>query len=172
MRFVVGLLTVLLVFTLSCNGGSESSSDPVSVVRLRLGEKVYEECRFAGDISQYPVDYSTDQENCLQAVRIGPLSLDELDQMKRDEPLFWENSSPYQQSLVGERIDGECSFDTPFVRAFLTFSETESTDRTNCTMIVNVGPVTEEQIEGVQRLGGTTESETAVPAPSGSVPGQ
>ena len=173
MRLIIGLLLALMVLILSCNGDAgKSSSDPVSLARIRIGEKANGECRFDDDLSKYPVTYSGVWADCLQAVTIGPISTTELEQMKRDEPSFWEKSSPYKQSLLGVRIDGECNFDTPFVRAFLAFSETESTDRTNCIMIVNVGPVTEKQIEEVQRLGGTTESETAVPASSEPVPGQ
>lgn len=172
-RLIIGLLLALMVLTLSCNGdATSSSSDPVSVARIRMGEKANGECRFDNDLSKYPVSYSGVWGDCLQAVTIGPMSMTELERMKRDEPSFWENSFPYQQSLLGERIDGECNFDTPFVRAFLAFSETESTDRTNCIMIVNVGPVTEKRIEDVQRLGGATESATAAPAPSEPVPGQ
>ena len=182
MRIIIGLMALLLMSLVACNtgksaeeapaNGSPAPSDPVSLARIRMGEKVNGQCTFGDGLSRYPVTYSGVSEDCLQGVTIGPLSVAELDQMKRDEPSFWEKSSPYQQSLLGERIDGECNFDTPFVRAFLAFSETESTDRTNCIMIVNVGPVTENQIEEVQHLGGTTESVTPAPAPSEPVPGQ
>ena len=173
MRLIIGLLLALMVLTLSCNGDAgKSSSDPVSVARIRMGEKASGECRFDDDLSKYPVTYSGVSGDCLQAVTIGPMSMTELERMKQDVPLFWEKSSPYQYALVGDRIDGECNFDTPFVRAFLEFSETVSTDQTDCVMIVDTGPFTEKQIEEVQRLGSTTESQTAVPAPSEPVPGQ
>lgn len=170
-RLITVLLAALLAMAVSC--GSDdlgSSSDPVSVVRLRLGEKVEGGCRFLEDISLYPVAYRTNHENCWQAVTIGPLGRAELEEMKQDVPLFWEKSSPYQQALVGERIDGECKFDSPAVRAYLEFSTTASTDWEDCIMIVDVGPVTEEQVEAVQRPGGTHSSETALPAPSSPVP--
>ena len=167
---VAGLLAALLALIVSCGG--ESSSEPVSVVRMRQGDMVNGECRFTEDISRYPVTYSTNPEDCWQAVRIGPLSLDELERMKQDVPLFWEESSPYIYGLVGEWIDGECDFDTPAVRAFLEFSEIVSTDATNCRMTVETGPVTQRQLDEVQRLAGATESATAVPAQTEPVPGQ
>ena len=171
MWLVIGLLAVLLALTLSCGGG-ESSSDPVTVVRLRSGEKIDGECRFAEDISQYPATYSMVSEDyCQQAVNIGPLSLDELERMKQDEPLFWGMSSPYQQVLPGEWIDGECKFDHPAVQAFLEFSETVSTDWTACQRLVNMGPATEKQIEELNHLGNTV-SETAVPVPVETEPAQ
>ncbi len=180
MQPVIGLLAALVVFAVSCSSGEEttrdatdgsgSSSDPVAVVRIRQGERVDGQCRFGEDISQYPVTYSAYSEDCLQAVRIGPLGRGELDQMKQDLPLFWENSSPYQQVLVGEWIDGECEFTSPGVRAFLDVSEIVSADQTSCQMIVEMRPVTQKQIEEINRLGG--ESATAVPAPPVAVPGR
>ena len=169
MQLVVGLLTALLTLTVSCGGG-ETSSEPVSVVRMRQGDMVNGECVFGDGPSRYPASYSGVSEDCLQAVNISPLSLDELEQMKREETLFWEQSSPYQYALLGQWIDGDCEFDTPYVRAFLEFSEIASTDRTECMVIVDTGPFTEKQIQEVQRLG--TVSESAVPAPSEPVPGQ
>ena len=163
------MVAALLALTVSCSG--ESSSDPVSVVRMRQGDVVNGECRFTEDISQYPVTYSTNPEDCWQAVRIGPLSLDELERMKQDVPLFWEKSSPYQYGLAGEWIDGACNFDTPAVQAFLEFSEIVSTDRTNCHMIIDMGPATQKQLDEIQRLG-ATESETAVPGATERIPGQ
>ena len=115
--------------------------------------------------------YSGVSEDCYQAVGIGPLGPDELEQMKRDEPSFWEKSLPYQQALVGERIDGECDFSSPAVQAYLAFSEPTSTDWTNCIMTVDVGPATERQIEEVERHGSTA-SEAAVPATPEPAPGQ
>ena len=181
MRLIIGLLALLLISIVACGIGKdtedvpensgEATSDPVSMVRIRMGDKVDGECIFDDDLSQYLVTYLGVSGDCLQAVRIGPLSLAELDQMKRDEPSFWEKSSPYQQSLVGEWIDGKCDFSGPAFQAFLEFSETASTDWTNCIMIVDMGPVTERQIEEVQRLGSTV-SETAAPAPPEPVPGQ
>ena len=138
---------------------------------MRLGEKVDRECRFAEDMSRYPVTFRTNPENCSQAVSIGPLSRAELEQMKQDIPLFWEKSSPYRQALVGERIDGECKFDSPAVQAYLEFSTTASTDWENCIMMVDVGPVTEGQVEAVERLGSRS-SEPAVPASPAPVPDQ
>ena len=167
---VIGLLAVLLAAAVACGGNDgQSSSEPVSVVRLRTGEKIDGECRFGEDISQYPVTYSTTSEDCRQAVGIGPLSLDELERMKQDVPLFWENSSPYQQALVGESVDGECRFDHPAVQAFLEFSEIVSTDKRSCLMIVEMGPATQMQLDEVQRHG-NTESSTAVPARAEPVP--
>ena len=156
-------VATLLATSMACVGDdSGSSSDPVSVVRMREGEKIAGECRFEVDISRYPVSYRTDQENCWQAVTIGPLAMTDLVEMKQDVPLFWENSLPYRQALVGERVDGQCTFNNPAVQAYLEFSETASTDWESCIMIVDVGPVTEQQIEEVQRLGNTGSS-TAVP---------
>lgn len=172
MRLIIGLLAALLAMAVSCGGDDTgSSSDRVSVARIRTGDKVSGECKFNNDLSKYPVTYSTVSEDCYQAVTIGPLSMVELEQMKLDVPSFWEESSSYQQALVGERIDGECKFDSPAVRAYLEFSEPASTDWDGCVMIIEVGPATERQIEEVQRLG-TTRSETAVPAPSDPVPSQ
>ena len=174
MRLIIGLLAVLPIFIVACGtgkgtedsltNGGEAPSDPVSVARIRMGEKINGECIFDDAITKYPVTFSGVAENCLQAVSIGPLSLAELEQMKRDEPSFWGKSSPYQQSLVGEWIDGKCDFSNPAVQAFLEFSENPSTDWTNCIMIVDVGPATVKQIEEVQRFG-RSRSETAVPAP-------
>ena len=163
MRIIAGLLAPLLVLAVACGEGGESSSDPVSVVRIRSGERVGGECRFADDLSQYPVTYSGVSDDCVQAVTIGPLAPAELEDMQRQESSFWERSFPYQQALVGEWIDGECDFSHPAVQAYLEFSEIVSTDETNCVMIVDVGPVTERQIEGVERHGSVS-SETAVPA--------
>ena len=172
MRLITGLLLALMALTLSCGGDvGNLSSDPVSVTRIRIGEKVDGECRFGDDLSKYPVSYSGVSDDCAQAVTIGPLTLTELEQMKLDAPLFWEESFPYQQALVGDRIDGECKFDSPAVRAYLEFSETVSTDWDSCVMIVDVGPATDKQIEEVQQFG-TTKSETAVPATSEPVPGE
>ena len=181
MRPFIGSVAVLIVLAVSCGaeestrGGARdwrgASSEPVSVARIRQDEKIAGECRFGADISQYPVTYFSPSEDCRQAVRIGPLGADELEQMKREEPLFWGKSSPYQQALVGQRTGGECEFSYPAVQAFLEFSEIASTDWTNCVMIVDVGPATRKQIEEVQRLG-TTKSSTAVPAPSAPVPGR
>ena len=175
MRLILGLLALLLTPIVACgagegmkdapgNGSQRPSDDPVSVARIRTGEKVDGQCIFGEDLSQYPVTYFGVSEDCQQAVNIGPLSLAELNQMKRDKPLFWEKSSSYRQSLVGEWIDGKCDFSKPAVQAFLQFSETVSTDWANCVMIVDVGPATEKQIEEVQRLGRVS-SATAVPAP-------
>ena len=163
MRLVFGLLAVLLALTLSCGDIGESSSDPVRVVRIRAGEKIDGECRFTEDLSKFPVTYRTNPENCFQAVTIGPLTGTELERMKQDVPLFWEESSPYQQALVGESVDGECRFDHPAVQAYLEFSEIVSTDKTDCLMIVEMGPATQMQLDEVQRHG-NTESSTAVPA--------
>lgn len=163
MRLIAGLFVPLLVLTVSCGDGGESSSDPVSVVRVRSGEKVGGECRFGDDLSQYPVTYSGISDDCVQAVTIGPLTLAELEDMQRQESSFWENSFPYQQALVGEWIGGECDFSHPAAQAYLEFSEIASTDLENCVMIVDVGPVTEKQIEKVERHGSVS-SETAVPA--------
>ena len=166
------LLAAFLTAAVSCGGDdAKPSSDPVSVARIRSGEKINGECSFADDLSKYPVTYSNASEDCWQAVSIGPLSLDELEQMKQDEPLFWGKSSPYRQVLVGEWIDGECKFDHPAVQAVLEFSETVSTDWTACQRLVNMGPATEKQIEELQSHG-ATESESAVPDPSKAVPGQ
>ena len=174
MRLIVNLLAALIVFTISCGpekAAEQSASDPVSVVRIRQGEKIGGECRFAEDISQYPVTPWPPSENCFEAVTIGPIQRDALEQMKRDRPLFWENSYPWQQALVGEWMDGECRFTSPAVQAYLEFSEPASTDMENCVMIVDVGPATEKEIEAVQ-LHGSVSSETAVPAPSVPARGQ
>ena len=171
MRLIAGLLSLLLVLTLSCGERGESSSESVSVARIRVGEKVDGRCGFGDDLSQYPVTYSGISADCVQAVSIGPLTLAELEDMQRQESSFWENSFPYQQALVGEWIDGECQFTSPTVRAYLEFSEPSSTDLENCVMIVDVGPVTEKQIEEVERHGSVS-SETAVPVavPATTVP--
>ena len=181
MRPFIGSVAVLIVLAVSCGaeestrGGARdwrgASSAPVSVARIRQGEKIAGECRFGADISQYPVTYFSPSEDCRQAVRIGPLGADELEQMKRDVPLFWEESYPYHQVLLGERIDGECDFTSPAIRAFLGVSEVVSIDRASCLMYVEMGPATQKQIDEVQRFG-TTESLTAVPAPSAPVPGR
>lgn len=171
MRFITGPFLALMALILSCGGGGNLSSDPVSVARIRIGEKVDGECRFDDDLSKYPVSYSGVSEGCAQAVTIGPLSLTELEQMELDAPLFWKESFPYRQTLLGEKVDGECKFDSPAVRAYLEFSETVSRDWDSCVMTVDIGPVTEKQIEKVQRFG-TTKSETPVPAASESVPGE
>ena len=172
MPLVIGLLAMMLVSIVAgvaCGG--DAASDQVSVARMRLGEKVDGQCIFGDDLSQYPVTYSEVSEDCWQAVGIGPLTPAELDRMKREESSFWQNSSPYRQSLVGELIDGKCDFSGPAVQAYLEFSETVSTDRTRCVMLVEVGPATEKQIDKVQRFG-TTLSSTAVPATTVPVPGQ
>ena len=130
-----------------------------------MGELVGGDCRFSDDLSSYPVEYSNVSDNCYQAVTIGPLTMTHLEEMKRDEPSFWENSFPYRQAFVGEWIDGECKFESPAVRKYLEFSTAVSTDEESCTMIVDVGPATEEQIWAVQRRGSTS-SETPVHAPS------
>ncbi len=173
MRLNIGLLALLLISIAACGIGNsgETPTDPVSVTRIRMGENVNGECTFEDVLTKYPVTYSGVSEDCYQAVSIGPVTLSELEQMKRDEPSFWENSSSYQQALVGERIDGNCDFSNPAVQAYLQFSEPASTDWARCIMIVNVGPVTEKQIEEVQRHG-TTSSETAVPASPEPVSGQ
>ena len=180
--WLVGLVAVMIMLTISCNAGEdtegaavnngEQSPDPVSLARIRQGVMVGGECTFNEDISQYQATYFPPSEDCLQAVRIGPIDRDELEQMKRDVPLFWENSHPYQQVLVGEWIDGKCEFTNPGIRAFLAVFEIVSTDLTKCLMTIEVGPVTEKQIEEIQRLGGESESSTAVPAPSVAVPSQ
>ena len=169
MRRLVGLLAVLLLLSASCGENGESPSGSVSVVRIRSGESTDQGCKFTDDLSRYPATYRTDQENCWQAVTIGPLALDELERMKQEVPHFWDNSLPYQQALVGEAIDGECDFNSPAVHAYLEFSETVSTDRENCVMIVNLGPATREQLDNVQHQG-TTRSETAVPARTATAP--
>ena len=164
MRLFAGLFAALIMLVVSCGGDTgNSSSDEVSLVRLRQGEKSGGACVFSVDLSQYPATYSTNLDNCMQVVNVGPVSRAELDQMRQDVPLFWELSSPYQQALVGELIDGECDFSSLAVQAYLEFSETVSTDSKNCTMIVDVGPVTEAQIEKVQRVGGMSATEVAVP---------
>ena len=165
-RMTISLLASLTLLYVSCLGDAGNpSADPVSLARLRQGEKSGGECVFSDDLSQYPVTYSGVSENCLQAVTIGPLSLADLDQMQREEPSFWKKSSPYQQSLVGEWFDAKCQFTSPAVQAVLEFSETVSTNWANCIMIVEVGPVTKKQIEKVERLGSRsrTPARTAVP---------
>ena len=165
MRLIIGLIAVPLVLAVSCDGaGGESSSDPVSVVRILQGQRIEGKCVFDDDISQYPATYQTNPENCLQVVSIGPIGVDQLERMKRDVPLFWEKSYPYQQVLIGEWVDGECNFDSPGVRALMAVSETVSTDWTACQRLVNVGPVTERQAEEINRTGG--ESETSEPEPT------
>ncbi len=173
MRPTIGLLVALLggllMLTASCSGeavtdGGKSISDPVSVVRIRQGEKVGGGCVFGEDISQYPAPYHANLENCLQAVGIGPLGVDELEQMRRDVPSFWEKSFPYQQVLLGEWVDGECRFDSPGARALMAVSETVSTDWTVCQRTVNLGPVTEKQVEEIERLGGDSATDIPVPA--------
>ncbi len=177
MRLILGLLAALLICTVACGtgntpaNGGEAPTDPVSVARIRMGEKVNGECLFEDVTTGYPVTYSGVSEDCYQAVGIGPLGPDELEQMKRDEPTFWEKSLPYQQALVGERMEGECDFSSPAVQAYLAFSEPTSTDWTNCIMTVDVGPATERQIEEVERHGRTA-SEAAVPATPEPSPGQ
>ena len=171
MRLIIGLLVALLVLTVSC-GSREASSEPVSVVRMQWGESIDGNCKFAGeDLSRYPVSYRTNRENCLQAVTIGPMSINELEHMKRDVSQFWEESFPYQQALFGQRVDGKCSFGSPALQAYLEFSEVASIIEENCVMIVDVGPATKRQIEEVQRHG-MTESSTAAPAPATPVAGQ
>ena len=91
--------------------------------------------------------------------------------MKREVPLFWGNSSLYRQVLIGERIDGKCDFTGPAIHAYLAVSEIVSTDQNSCLITVEMGPVTEKQIEEIQRLG-MTESSTAIPQPSEPVPDQ
>ena len=168
----ISLLATLTLLYVSCLGDAGNpSADPVSLARLRQGEKSGGECVFSDDLSQYPVTYSGVSEDCLQAVTIGPFNLADLDQMQREEPSFWKKSSPYQQSLVGEWFDAKCQFTSPAVQAFLEFSETVSTDWANCIMIVEVGPVTKKQIEKVQSLR-SGRSATAVPAPSVPSPGR
>ena len=166
MWLITVVVAMLLAMSIACG---DDDSDPVSVVRMREGERIAGECRFAENLSLYPVSFRTNQENCWQAVTIGPLAIAELEQMKQEVPLFWENSLPYRQALVGERIDGRCTFSSPAVQAYLEFSETTSTDLENCIMIVDVGPATERQIEKVQRLGNTGSSTAE---PSSPVPPQ
>ena len=168
MRLIVNLLAALIVFTISCGpekAAEQSASDPVSVVRIRQGEKIGGECRFAEDISQYPVTPWPPSENCFEAVTIGPIQRDALEQMKRDRPLFWENSYPWQQVLPGEWIDGECKFTGPVFKVFEEISETLSTDWITCLRTIEMGPVTQKQVEEIERLG-TTERSTAIPAPA------
>ena len=163
-QLIAGLFAALMMLVVSCGGNADNSSTgPLSLVRLLQGEKSGGECVFSVGLSQYPATYATNPDNCLQVVSIGPVSRVELEQMRQDVPLFWERSFPYQQALVGERIDGECDFSSPAVQAYLEFSETVSTDSKNCTMIVDVGPVTEDQIEKVQRVGGMRVTEVATP---------
>ena len=177
MRLILGLLAASLICIIACGTGNttatgrEAPLDPVSVARIRMGEKVNGECLFEDVSIKYPVTYSGISEDCYQAVGIGPLGPDELEQMKRDEPSFWEKSFPYQQVLVGERIEGHCDFSSPAVQAYLAFSEPTSTDWTNCIMTVDVGPATERQIEEVERHGSTAR-EAAVPARPEPAPGQ
>ncbi len=169
---ILGLALTSLLLAISCSSGPGApSSDPVSVTRIRAGEKLNGECVFQNDLSKYPVSYLAASQDCYQAVAVGPLSLAELDQMKRDEPSFWEDSLPYRQALTGEMIDGECDFSHPAVQAYLEFSETVSTDLSRCVMTVDVGPATEKQIERVQ-LHGNSETSTAVPAQSSPAPSQ
>ena len=171
-RLTIGLLATLVLLSASCVGDADDrSSDPVSMVRIRVGEKVNGECVFDDYIEGYPVAYSGVSEYCSQAVSIGPLRLSELEQLKREIPQFWEESYPYREMLVGDWIDGKCQFTNPAVQAYLEFSETVSTDWTRCTMLVDVGPVTENQIEEVERHGSRS-SETPVPASPDPVPGQ
>ena len=175
----IGLLALLLIFSVACASGTstgdspsaagEAPPDPVTLARIRQGESIDGECRFAEDISQYPVTHRRVSEDCWQVVTIGPISRDALEQMRQDLPLFWENSLPYQQVLVGERTDGECDFTHPAVRAYLAISEVVSTDWDKCLLTVDVGPVTEKQIEEIERLG-TTKSSTAIPATASPVP--
>ena len=167
-RLITVVVATLLASFVACVA---NDSGPVSVVRMREGETIAGECRFAEDLSRYPVSFRTNERNCWQAVTIGPLALAELEQMKQDVPLFWENSLPYRQALVGERIDDRCNFSSPAVQAYLEFSQTASTDWENCIMIVDVGPATERQIEKVQSLGNTGSS-TAVPSSPVPPPGQ
>ena len=160
--FIV-LLFAVMVLGLSC-GSDNSAEELVSLTRIRAGELVNGDCRFSDDLSNYTVEYSNVSGECYQAVTIGPITMSELDEMKQDEPSFWETSSPHRQALVGEWIDDECKFESPAVRAYLEFSAPVSTDEENCTMIVDVGPATEEQVKAVERHG-TMSSETPVPAP-------
>ena len=163
-RLTFGLSLALLTLALACGGDSgDPSLEPVSVARIRTGEMVGGDCIFAADLSGYPVTFSDVSGKCDQAVTIGPMSLAELERMKQDEPSFWQNSLPYRQALVGERIDSECDFSHPAVQAYLEFSETVSIDLAGCVMIVDVGPATEEQIGSVQRYG-TASADPAVPA--------
>ena len=171
-RLIASLLIAFLAAAVACgDDDAGSSSGLVSVARISTGELVNGECRFDNELSEYPVDYSSVSEDCRQAVTIGPVSLTELEQMKQDVPSFWGKSSPYQQALVGERIGDECKFESPAVQAYLEFSTTASTDWANCIMIVDVGPVTEKQIDAVERLGSRSSS-TAVPASPTPVPSQ
>ena len=175
------LLVLLLSLSVACAAGTsaeeapavgdEAPADLVSLARIRQGEMIGGECRFSGDISQYPATYSPASDECFQAVRIGPIDPTELERMKRDVPLFWENSSPYRQVLIGKRIDVECDFTAPAVRAYLAVSEIVSTDQNSCRITVELGPVTEKQIEEIQSHG-MTESSTAIPQPSEPVPDQ
>ena len=129
-----------------------------------MGELVNGECRFSDDLPNYPVAYSNVSDNCYQAVTIGPMTVGELEEVKQDEPSFWENSFPYRQALMGERINGECKFESPAVRAYIEFSTAVSTDKENCIMTVDVGPATEQQIKAVEQHGSMS-SETPLPAP-------
>lgn len=160
---MIVLLFATMMLGFSC-GSDGSKSELVSLTRIRMGELVNGDCRFSDGLSNYPVEYSDVSDDCYQAATIGPITMSELDEMKQDEPSFWENSSPYRQALVGEWIDGECKFESPAVRAYLEFSTAVSTDKENCIMIVDVGPATQEQIKAVERHGSMS-SETPAPAP-------
>ena len=166
------LCLVLLIVAIACGEDSgDSPDDPVSVARIRLGEKANGECIFESNLLRYPVTYSVASEDCFQAVTIGPLARVELEQMREDEPVFWENSLPYRQALIGDWINGECDFSSPAVQAYLEFSEIVSTDPSKCVMIVDLGPVTEKQIKAIQGHG-SVYSETAVPASHAPEPGK
>lgn len=171
MRPVFLLLLVSLALTLSCSGDGAYFSEEVRVARILPGENQGGACTFRDEISEYPVTYTTNHEACAQVVSIGPLSRGELEEMKRDYPEFWGHSLAYQQALRGERIDGECTFPHPAVKALLEFSEPVSSDEENCLMIVDVGPATQQQLDAVQSLGNTS-SEPAVPDPSADSPEQ
>ena len=158
------LLFAVMMLVLSCGSGG-LGPEPVSLTRIRTGELVNRDCRFSDDLSNYPVEYSKVSDDCLQAVTIGPMTMTELEEMRQNEPSFWESSFPYQQALTGERVGGECKFESPAARAYLEFSTAVSTDEENCIMIVDVGPATEEQIKAVERRGSMSQ-ESAVPAPS------
>ena len=172
MRIIFGLLIGLTMLLVSCgDDAGDLSSEPVSVTRIRAGDLVNGECKFSDDLSGYHVTYSGISDDCAQAVTIGPLSRAELEKMKQDKLSFWESSFPYRQALLGQRIDGECEFESPAVKAFLEFSTTVSTNWENCVMIVDVGPATEQQVEEVQRQG-MSESSTPVFDPGSHAPGQ
>ena len=161
--FIIVLLFATMMLGFSC-GSDGSVSELVSLTRIRMGDLVNGECRFSDDLPNYPVAYSNVSDDCYQAVTIGPLTVSQLEEMKQDEPSFWENSFPYWQALAGRRIDGECKFESPAVRAYLEFSTAVSTNEENCIMVVNVGPATEEQIRAVERHG-SMQLEIPVPAP-------